>query len=200
MVAMEKKARQGYLAWTQFVAKVYDCFDSDTHHLGCLTNLNHFGIVEDFIVAFEHLDLRTKGMSDTFFREFFIGGLKDEIYSHVLMVHPRTWLEYTQRAKESQHIVSSQTHKPSFSPRLKPTNFFSLAPPLKILKLTTAKMDECQLKGIFYNHDDEYFIGYKCKEKNIYMVVTEDLSEEYVVVAPMEELPLPSDLTPPSNP
>jgi hypothetical protein len=34
-----KKARQGYLAWTQFVAELYDRFDSDTHHLGRLTKL-----------------------------------------------------------------------------------------------------------------------------------------------------------------
>jgi len=32
------------------------------------------------------------------------------------------------------------------------------------------------------------------------MVVTEDLSEEYVVVPPVKELPPPSDLTPPSDP
>jgi hypothetical protein len=34
-----KKARQGYVAWTQFVVELYDRFDSDTHHLGHLTKL-----------------------------------------------------------------------------------------------------------------------------------------------------------------
>jgi hypothetical protein len=34
-----KKACQGYVAWTQFVADLYDRFDSDTHHLGRLTKL-----------------------------------------------------------------------------------------------------------------------------------------------------------------
>jgi hypothetical protein len=29
-----KKACQGYVAWTQFVAELYDHFDTDTHHLG----------------------------------------------------------------------------------------------------------------------------------------------------------------------
>jgi hypothetical protein len=60
-----KKACQGYLAWTKFV----EHFDSDTHHLGHLTKLKQFGTVEDFIAAFEHLDIRTKGMSNAFFRE-----------------------------------------------------------------------------------------------------------------------------------
>jgi hypothetical protein len=34
-----KKARQGYLVWTQFVTELYDLFDSETHHLGHLTKL-----------------------------------------------------------------------------------------------------------------------------------------------------------------
>jgi hypothetical protein len=102
-----KKARQGYLAWTQFVAELYDRFDSDTHHLGRLTKLKQSGIVEEFIAAFEHLDFRMEGMSDSFFRECFINVLKDEIHAHVLMAHPHTWLEATQRANKSQQIVSS---------------------------------------------------------------------------------------------
>jgi hypothetical protein len=29
-----KNARQGYVAWTHFVAELYECFDTDTNHLG----------------------------------------------------------------------------------------------------------------------------------------------------------------------
>jgi hypothetical protein len=79
MVAMEKKSHQGYVAWTQFVAEIYECFDTDTNHLGRLTKLKQSGTVEDFIASFERLDFCTEGMSDAFFREFFISGLKDEI-------------------------------------------------------------------------------------------------------------------------
>jgi hypothetical protein len=35
--------------------------------------------MEEFIATFEQLDFRTEGMSDTFFWECFISGLKDEI-------------------------------------------------------------------------------------------------------------------------
>jgi len=58
--------------------------------------------MEDFISAFEHLAFRTEGMSDAFFREFFTSDLKDEICANVLKACPKTWLEDTQRAKESQ--------------------------------------------------------------------------------------------------
>jgi hypothetical protein len=74
-----RKTCQGYVSWTQFVAKIYEHFDTDTHYLGHLTKLKQSGIVEDFISSFEHLDFQTKGMLDDFFRECFISGLKDEI-------------------------------------------------------------------------------------------------------------------------
>jgi hypothetical protein len=61
-------------------------------------------------------------------------------------------------------------------------------------------MVECQLKGLCYNCDDKYFFGHKCKELNIFMVVTENIFEEDIVVPHVEELPPPSDMTPPSDP
>jgi hypothetical protein len=118
-----KNARQGYVAWTQFVAEIYECFDTDTHHLGCLTKLKQSGTVEDFIASFEHLDFLHRGhVRCFFFGECFISGLKDEICAHVLMAHPQTWVEATKRDKEAQQVVSSQTRKPSFIPLPKPSN------------------------------------------------------------------------------
>ena len=37
-------------------------------------------------------------------------------------------------------------------------------------------MVERQLKGLCYNSDDKNFLGHKCKEQNIFMDVTKDLS------------------------
>jgi hypothetical protein len=78
------------------VAEIYDLFGSDTHHLSHLTKLKNFGTMEDFISTFEHLDFRTEGTTDAFFREFFISGLKYGIHAHVLMACPQTWLKSTQ--------------------------------------------------------------------------------------------------------
>ena len=80
-----KNSRQGYIAWTQFVTELYECFDIETNHLVHLTKLKQSGTVEDFIAAFECLDFQTEGMIDAFFQECFISGLKDEIRAHVLM-------------------------------------------------------------------------------------------------------------------
>jgi hypothetical protein len=56
MLAMAlQNAQQGYVSWSQFVANLYEFFDTDTHHLGHLTKLKWFGTVEDFIISFNHL-------------------------------------------------------------------------------------------------------------------------------------------------
>jgi len=73
-----------------------------------------------------------------FFYELFISGLKDEIRSQVLMAYPPTWLEATQRAKETQQIVFSHNKKTPFVPRPRPTNPNPPITPLKVQKITRA--------------------------------------------------------------
>jgi hypothetical protein len=94
------------------------------------------------------------------------------------MDRPESWMEATKRAKEEQQVVSAQNYKPSFIPRPKLVNPTTPSVPLKIQKLTRAKMAKRQLKGLCYNCDDKYFSSHKCKEQNIFMAIFEDISEE----------------------
>jgi hypothetical protein len=48
-----KNSLQGYVAWTHFLAELYEFFDTDTNHLGHLKNLKQSGTVKDFIASFE---------------------------------------------------------------------------------------------------------------------------------------------------
>jgi hypothetical protein len=61
-------------------------------------------------------------------------------------------------------------------------------------------MDECQLKGLCYNCDEIYFSGHKCKEQNIFMAISKDISEEDVETPLVLESPETTDITPPSDP
>ena len=58
-------------------------------------------------------------------------------------------------------------------------------------------MDECQLKGLCYNCDEKYFPGHKCKEENIFMAISEDVSEEDVEAPIVSMSPEPTNITPP---
>jgi len=182
------------------VTELYECFDTDTNHLGHLTKLKQYGTVEDFIAPFECLAFRTEGMTDAFFRECFISGLKKVIWAHVLMAQPTTWVEATKKAKEAQKIVSSQNRKPSFIPRPKPINPTTPSTPLKIQKLTRDEMAERQLKGLYYNCHEKYFPSHKCKEQKIFVAISEDIPEEDVDTPLVPESPEITDINPPSDP
>jgi hypothetical protein len=56
-------------------------------------------------------------------------------------------------------------------------------------------MVERQLKGLFYNCDDKYFQGHKCKEHKLFMVINEEVD-----VSLVEEIIPTNDLNLPSNP
>jgi hypothetical protein len=90
--------------------------------------------------------------------------------------------------------------KPSFIPHPKLVNPTTPSTPLKIQKLTRAEMVECQLKGLCYNCDEKYFLGHKCKEKNLFMAISEDISEEDVETPLVSESPKITNITPPSDP
>jgi hypothetical protein len=182
------------------VAELYERFDIDTNHLGFLKKMKQLGTMEDFIAAFERLTFRTEGMSDAFFQECFINSLKDEIRAHVLMARLESWVEDTKRAKEAQQVVSSQNYKPSFIPCPKPINPTTPSAPLKIQKLTRVEMAECQLKGLCYNCGDKYFPGHKCKEQNLFMAISKEISEEDDETPSMSKSPESTDTNPPSDP
>jgi hypothetical protein len=109
-------------------------------------------------------------------------------------------VEATKRDKEAQQIVSSQTKKPSLIPHPKPPNPTPPSTPLKIQKLTCVEMVELQHKGLFYSCDDKYFSRDKCKEQNLFMAISEDVSNKEAKVSPVEKLPEPTDLTLPFDP
>jgi hypothetical protein len=61
-------------------------------------------------------------------------------------------------------------------------------------------MVERQLKGLCYNCDDKYFLGHKCKEQNLFMAISEDISKEDFETSLVSESLEPTDITPPSDP
>jgi hypothetical protein len=60
-------------------------------------------------------------------------------------------------------------------------------------------MVERQLKGLYYNCNDKYFMGHKCKEHNLFMAISEDVLEEDVETPFVFESPEPMNITPPSD-
>jgi hypothetical protein len=85
-------------------------------------------------------------MSNTFLKELFISYLKEEMHSQVLMGHPTTWLEASQRERDSspkcgemiklKDVIYSPSW-PTISPHTNPS--LSSLPP-KTHKLTRVEI------------------------------------------------------------
>eukprot|EP00253_Pinus_taeda_P010028 PITA_10028 len=90
----------GYFrTWTQFTKALRDRFEQEDSYLVHLTKLQQTGTVEEYINAFESLAFRTKGLTNEFYMECFISGLKEAIKAQVLLYHPPTWMEACQVAR-----------------------------------------------------------------------------------------------------
>jgi hypothetical protein len=61
-------------------------------------------------------------------------------------------------------------------------------------------MVECQPKCLCYKCDEKYFMGHKCKEKNPFMAISKEISEEDGDVSPSKEPPQVDDHIPPFDP
>ena len=61
-------------------------------------------------------------------------------------------------------------------------------------------MAERQLKGLCYNCHDKYFPCHKCKEQNLFMAISKEISEEDEETPSVSESPESTDTTPPSDP
>jgi hypothetical protein len=92
-------------------------------------------------------------------------------------------------------LLPEKKKKTSFLPCSRPTNLAPYSTPLKILKFTREEMVECQLKGLFYNCDDNFFPGNKCKELKLLMTNFKDVANEEVEASSMEDLPHIDDTT-----
>jgi hypothetical protein len=98
-------------------------------------------------------------------------------------------------------VVNTQIKKTSFithtHPIISPPANPSLSsPPLKIHKLTHAKIVEFQLKGLYYNFGEKYFFRHKYNEKKIFMAILEEFSDDEVEAIPQDSLPPPIEYIP----
>jgi hypothetical protein len=89
-----------------------------------------------------------------------------------MMKHPQTWLEAYDRAKEAKIVINSQLKKNVFNmfpnTPMETTPNPSSSYPVCIHKLSPEEMEKHQFLHLFYNCDERYFKGKKCKEHKLF--------------------------------
>eukprot|EP00253_Pinus_taeda_P016461 PITA_16461 len=130
--------------------------------------------MEEYINAFESLAFRTKGLTDEFYTECFISGLKETIKAQVLLHHPPTWTEACQVARKVERALAAQYSRPNFPAKGRPPQAKNTTQTLKVQKVSPAKMAERRKQGLCYYCDEKYSPGHKCKEPKFFQIDATD--------------------------
>jgi len=109
-----------FKTWAQFTKSLRDRFEQEDSFLGRLTKLRQTGTVDEYIIAFEALAFRTWGLTDVFYTECFISGLKEAIKAQVLLHHPPTWTEACKVARSVERALAAQYSRPNFPAKGRP--------------------------------------------------------------------------------
>eukprot|EP00253_Pinus_taeda_P024423 PITA_24423 len=124
-----------FLTWDKFKKALTNRFDQESSFLGRLTKLRQTGTVDEYITTFKALAFRTRGLSDVFYMECFISGLKEAIKAHVQVHHPPTWTEACKVAHNVERALAAQSSCPNFTAKGRPTQAHSTTQTLKEPKI-----------------------------------------------------------------
>eukprot|EP00253_Pinus_taeda_P036727 PITA_36727 len=141
-----------------------------------LTKLRQTGTVDEYITAFEALAFRTQHLSDEFYTECFISGLKEAIKAQVLLHHPPTWSEAFQVARKVERAITAQYSRPNFPTKGRPPQAHTTTQTLKVQKVSPQEMAERRKQGLCYYCDEKYSPGHKCKEPKFFQIDATDYS------------------------
>eukprot|EP00253_Pinus_taeda_P023718 PITA_23718 len=166
----------GSMTWPKFTKALQDRFDQESCFLGHLTKLQQTGTVGEYITTFEALAFRTWGLSDGFYTECFISGLREAIKAQVLLHHPPTWIEACKVARNVESALAAQYSRPNFSAKGRPPQAHNTTQTLKVQKVSPAEMAERRKQGLCYYCDEKYSPGHKCKEPNFFQIGATDYS------------------------
>ncbi|KAG8388303.1 hypothetical protein BUALT_Bualt02G0111500 [Buddleja alternifolia] len=177
---------QGYLergvmpTWNQFLQAIYDRFDDTDPELmiGEFNKLHQTGTVTEYLEKFEdlksHMLLFHREFPEDFFIASFVSGLRDDIQGAVLSMKPNTLHQAISLAKK-QETTKLPPPKPPFKP---PEH----SQPTRRL-LTAAEMRARREKNLCYNCDEVYVPGHRCKNRQIFLIMTEEEEEAYTADA-----------------
>eukprot|EP00253_Pinus_taeda_P005714 PITA_05714 len=159
-----------FMTWPKFTKALQDRFDQESSFLCCLTKLRQTGTVGEYITTFEALAFRTWDLSDGFYTECFISGLKEAIKAQVLLHHPPTWTEACKVACNVERALAAQYSHPNFSAKGHPALAHNTTQTLKVQKVSPVEMAERRKQGLCYYYDEKYSPGHKCKEPKFFQI------------------------------
>ncbi|KAG8391208.1 hypothetical protein BUALT_Bualt01G0163900 [Buddleja alternifolia] len=196
---------QESISWSQFLVAILDHFDDIDPELmiGEFNKLQQTSSVSQYIDKFEELEsymlLFNKDFPEEYFTASFISGLREDIKGSVMTLKPSTLLHAISLAKKQETTINAILHRASslqklppfskplfkpptasFNPTTRAPTFPSKPPfaPQKKL-LTASEMRARREKNLCYNCDEVFVPGHRCKQRQIYMIMSQEKEKAY---------------------
>ncbi|XP_012844847.1 PREDICTED: uncharacterized protein LOC105964883, partial [Erythranthe guttata] len=186
--------------WHTFVEMVLErfCEEEEESLVETFNKLKQEHSVDAYRDKFEELKafmLHTnRTLSEAYFINSFISGLKDEIKSMVRLLKPQTLKEAMSKAKLQEKAIeqlnkslrqmqknnglvnSTRTNKSIYNDFSAKQNPLVEEKSTQVKRLSTAEWEERKKKGLCFNCDEKFTYGHKCKK--LFMFLGEELQEE----------------------
>ncbi|KAG8376226.1 hypothetical protein BUALT_Bualt09G0041000 [Buddleja alternifolia] len=200
---MEGKELPSWQQFTIAILERFDESDLDLI-VGNFNKLHQTCSVADYLERFEemksHILIFNKDLPEEFFSASFLSGLNEESRGAVMALKPNDFHQAVSLAKRQESTVDaiikranmssrnfSQTkpnfrttpnnHQNSRNPQLNPKPPYpshTENPPPHRKLLTTSKMRARREKNLCYNCDETFIPGHRCKQRQIYMMMSEE--------------------------
>ena len=184
------------LIWDQFVELLYHRFAKGGYEniIGQFNKLTQKGRVEEYIAQFDELRKYVATVDgkhhESYYVDSFLSGLKEEISSALYLNKPVSLRDAREMARRQESLIEimDKRHKghsryTPLSGQSKPTST-TPTPPLKELpskplptgvkKLSYGEMADRRSKGLCFNCDEKFSAGHVCKNKQVFMITTEE--------------------------
>lgn len=188
--------KQVDFSWSQFLELISARFEDlrETKIIAEFNKLRLTGSYTDYVERFEELKscmilLNRGDYSEEYFIASFISGLSDELQSFIRMFNPQTLDQTIELGKNQLLTIEalSRKMKSSAKPATSIHQNFKRAdtnnnhqfkgassPTTPFKLLTKAEMAVRKEKGLCYNCDEPFAPGHRCKQRVIYMLMTEE--------------------------
>lgn len=189
------------MLWSDFARLVCHRFTRGGYENleGQFNKLVQKGRVDEYITQFEelkkHIVVQNPNLSELYFVNSFLSGLKDGITSAVYLHKPLSLKDAREKARAQECVIEAMekrgkiSAKPSFLPVVKKDNpgYFSNSEKAKftprnsstnenkvVKKLSYADFKDRMSKGLCIHCEEKYTPGHNCKNKQLFMLMSEE--------------------------
>ncbi|PHU01203.1 hypothetical protein BC332_30990 [Capsicum chinense] len=171
---------RGIVRWETFTEEICKRFEvsdnSKINLIGEFKKIEQKGTVDEYLEKFEELKtwvlIRNPTLSEEFFMELFIEGLKEEIRHIVKMLNPYSMSQAIDKARHQERLLNIQ-HKKERDQLSRgsydggSSGGYEASRGVSSRNPSNTLFEQRRAQGLYYKCGDKYYVGLQCKQKHL---------------------------------